>query len=147
MSRHGNDDAMTRSEEQLRVSMTEHETGRVRAVKHVDTDTVERQVPRGVEHADVERAQVVEGDSGQVETLPDGSLSIPVFEEQIVVEKRLVVRERVIIRKHTVYEDQVVTADLKRERIEFETDGNVRLVDDTTAVPDADADRGVAGQR
>jgi len=30
-------------------------------------------------------------------------MSIPVFQEQLVVEQRLVVRERIIVRKHTVY--------------------------------------------
>ena len=119
----------TRSEERLDVGTQVEESGRVRAVKHVDTERVEQTVPRGVEHAEVGRQPVAEGDSGQVETLPDGSLSIPVFEEQIVVEKRLVVRERVIVRKTTVYEEQVVSADLRRERVEIETDGDVRVHD------------------
>lgn len=117
----------TRSEERLVVGTQVEESGRVRAVKHVDTERVEQTVPRGVEHAEVDRQGVAQGDSGQVETLEDGSLSIPVFEEQIVVEKRLVVRERVIVRKTTVYEEQVVSADLRRERVEIETDGDVRV--------------------
>ena len=80
----------------------------------------------------MERLSVVDAemDSGQVETLADGSLSIPVFEEQIVVTKRLVVRERVVIRKHTVFEDHVVTADLRRERLEVEADGDVVIHDE-----------------
>ena len=64
-----------------------------------------------------------------METLPDGSISIPVFEEQLVVTKRLVVRERVIVRKHTVYEEQVVTADLRRERLEVEAVGDAVVED------------------
>lgn len=119
----------TLAEERLVVGTQTEQIGRVRAVKHIDTERVEQTVPRGVEHADVDRRGVSEGDSGQVETLEDGSLSIPVFEEQIVVEKRLVVRERVIVRKTTVYEDQVVTADLRRERVEIETDGDVRVTE------------------
>jgi len=67
-----------------------------------------------VEHADLEREAPEEGDSGEVEVLPDGSISIPVFEEELVVEKRLVVRERVIVRKQMVSEDRVVEADLRR---------------------------------
>ena len=117
----------TLAEERLVVGTSTAEIGRVRAVKHVDTERVEQRVPRGVEHAELDRHPVAEGDSGQVETLPDGSLSIPVFEEQIVVEKRLVVRERVVVRKTTVYEDQVVSADVRRERVEIETDGDVRV--------------------
>ena len=131
MSKAENDDAtMQLSEERLRTRNETVETGRVRARKRSETRTVEQRVERGVEHADVERgAPVLEGDSGQVETLEDGSLSIPVFEEQIVVEKRLVVRERIIVRKHTVYEDHVVSADLRREELAIETDGDVSVTE------------------
>jgi uncharacterized protein (TIGR02271 family) len=64
-------------------------------------------------------------DSGQVEELPDGSLSIPVFEEQLVCEKRTVLRERIIVRKETVTEDRVVEADLRREHVEADPDAEV----------------------
>lgn len=128
--RREDDDGLLLSEEQLRVGTQTEETGRVRAVKHVDTETVSRRVPRGIEHAEVDRAPVEDGDSGEVETLSDGSLSIPVFEEQLVVQRRMVVRERVIVRKHTVYEEQELTAELRKERLELETDGDVRVVDD-----------------
>ncbi len=121
---------LTAAEERLRVGTETREAGRVRAVKHVDTETVSQTVPRAVERAELERSDVQEGDSGQVETLPDGSLSIPVFEERIVIEKRLVVRERVILRKHTVYEEETVTADVRRERLEVVADPGVRVVDE-----------------
>lgn len=123
------------SEEQLRVGTREEESGRVRAVKHVDTERVTESVPRGTERVDLENATALEGDSGEVETLPDGSLSIPVFEEQIVVTKRLVVRERVIVRKHTVYEQHEVTADLRRERLEVLTEGDVEITGDVDERP------------
>lgn len=125
MSSHPPPDQVIRSEEELDVATRSHEAGRVRARKVVDHERVEQVVPVGVEHAETERVAAVEGDSGQVETLPDGSMSIPVFEERLVVEKRLVVRERIILRKHTVYEDQRVTADLARERVEIEADDAV----------------------
>ena len=128
------DRGVVRSEEQLRVGTTTEESGRVRAVKSVETEAVSQTVPRGVEHAEVDRSPVQEGDSGQVETLPDGSLSIPVFEEQLVIEKRMVVRERVIIRKHTVYEEHEVKAELRRERVDITTEGDVRLTDDSADV-------------
>ena len=134
MSRTENEDAtISLSEERLRTSHETVESGRVRARKRSETHTVEERVPRGVEHAEVDRTvQVLEGDSGQVETLEDGSLSIPVFEEQIVVEKRLVVRERIIVRKHTVYEEHVVSADLRREELDIEVDGDVSVADERT---------------
>jgi len=78
-----------------------------------------------VEHAEFEREAPLEGDSGEVEVLPDGSVSIPVFEEELVIEKRLVVRERVIVRKHTVTEEHLVEADLRRERVEVEADSEI----------------------
>ena len=124
---------LVRSEEELDVHLDERTAGAVRARKHVETERVEQLVDRGIEHAGVEREAPVEGDSGQIETLPDGSISIPVFEEQLVVEKRLVVRERVVVRKTTVYEEEVVSAEVRRERLEVETEGDVRVHDDGAA--------------
>ena len=120
------------SEERLEVAKTTQKKGSARAKKHVDVEKVSSRVERGTEHAqtDVVAVPDAEADSGEVETLPDGSLSIPVFEEQIVVTKRLVVRERVVVRKHTVYEEHVVTADLKRERLEVEAEGDVVVHDE-----------------
>jgi len=129
MTRRDDEATVQLSEEQLRVGTERVETGRVRARKENDVEHVTRAVQRGVEHADVDRAPALEGDSGQVETLPDGSLSIPIFEEQLVVEKRLVVRERIVVRKHTVFEEHVVEADLRRERLEVETEGDAELDD------------------
>jgi hypothetical protein len=77
------------------------------------------------EHADLERHPVTEADSGEVEVLPDGSISIPVFQEELVIEKRMVVRERVIVRKHTVSQDQLVEADLRKERVALEVDPQI----------------------
>ena len=130
MSRSEHDDATVQlSEERLAVGTERTASGAVRARKHVDSEAVTRTVERGVEHAEVDRGPVLEGDSGEVETLPDGSLSIPVFEEQLVVEKRLVVRERIVVRKHTVYEEHVVSADLRRERLEVDVEGDVEVED------------------
>lgn len=110
------DKEMELREERLQVSTERQRTGAVRANKTSTSETVQQRVPRGVEHAEMERSAVAEGDSGEVITLEDGSLSIPVFEEQIVVTKQLVVRERVIVRKHTVYEEHVVTCVGKSSR-------------------------------
>jgi uncharacterized protein (TIGR02271 family) len=78
-----------------------------------------------VEQAKLERQAARDGDSGEVEVLSDGSISIPVFEEELVIEKRLVVRERVIVRKHTVTEERQVEADLRRERVEVDADPEI----------------------
>jgi len=127
---------VTVSQERLQVGTERVEVGSARAVKHVDVEQATARVERGTEQAEMERAAVddVDADSGEVETLPDGSISIPVFEEQLVVTKRLVVRERVILRKHTVNEEQVVSAELRRERLEVEATGDA-------VVEDPDRDR------
>jgi len=121
------DDAtrVTRSEEELRVTTVAQEAGTVGIRKVVDINPAHTVVAVDVEVADMERRPPDEADSGEVEVLPDGSVSIPVFEEELVVEKRLVVRERVIVRKHTVSEDRLVEADLRRERVEVEADPEV----------------------
>ena len=125
MSDHTEGVEVVRSEEELRPERVQTEVGRVHTRKVVDTEHVEALVPRDVEHADVEREAAGETDSGEVETLPDGSVSIPLFEEQVVIEKRLVVRERVIIRKRRVVEEHLVEADVRRERLEVEADPSV----------------------
>lgn len=120
------------SEERLVVGTRTEQVGVARIRKTGHLETVQERVDRGVEQADTERVPVPDAtaDSGEVETLPDGSLSIPLFEEEIVVTKRLVVRERVVVRKHTVYEEQVVTADLRRERVEVEVEGDLVVEDE-----------------
>ena len=125
MSDHTEPVEVVRSEEELRPDRVQTEVGRIHTRKVVDTEHVEALVPRDIEHADVEREPAGETDSGEVETLPDGSVSIPLFEEQVVIEKRLVVRERVIIRKRRVVEEHLVEADLRRERLEVEADQTV----------------------
>jgi uncharacterized protein (TIGR02271 family) len=62
-------------------------------------------------------------DSGEVETLPDGSISIPLLEEQVVLTKRVVVRERIIVRKGVEMERKRIDSEIRRERIELEEPG------------------------
>ena len=115
--------AVTLHEEQAHAGTELTESGRVRVRKHVETYPVTETVPRNVEHADTsERVAAVEGDSGEVETLEDGSISIPVFEEVLVVTKRLVVRERVIVRKKTVVDEYTLQTELQREHVTVDGD-------------------------
>ena len=120
---------VTLHEERAVVGTQTEEVGAVRARKRIETEHVEQPYERTVEHADLDRTPAEEGDSGEVITLPDGSVSIPVFEEVLVVEKRLVVRERVVLRKTAVVEEQVVSAELRREHVDIETVGDVQVVD------------------
>ncbi len=129
--------SVVRHEEELRTRVLSQEAGSVRARTIVETGRAWQDVDRGVEQAEIERGEPSGADSGEIETLPDGSVSIPLFEEELVITKRLVVRERVIIRKRTVIEHERVEADLRRERVEIDADPQVQdRVDD--AVPGSD---------
>jgi uncharacterized protein (TIGR02271 family) len=122
------EDSMVRREEEMSTGTAARTAGSVRAHKTVDTFPIKQTVERSTEHADVERLAPAAEDSGEIETLPDGSVSIPIFEEELVVTKRMVVRERIVIRKSTVTDEHVVEAELKRERIEIDADPAVENV-------------------
>ena len=80
-----------------------------------------------VENIEMEHIDSNEEDSGKIETLPDGSLSIPILEEELVITKRVVVRERIIVRKRIEKEQVLVEADLRRERVSIVADPDVEL--------------------
>ena len=121
---------VTLHEERLTTRTEYEESGRVRVAKHIETFPVEQVVPRSIEHVDTsQREPAVEGDDGQVRTLDDGSVSIPVFEEVLVVTKKLVVRERVIVRKQTVIDEYVLQTELQREHVEVKADDGIELDD------------------
>ncbi len=126
----GAEHSLVQHEEHLKVSKTSREQGGVRVRKRVDTERVEEQVSRRIEDADIERTGPNPDDSGEIETLPDGSISIPVLEEELVISKRIVVRERIIIRKHVRTEQTQVEADLKREHVELEADPDIAIEGD-----------------
>jgi len=116
------DDSVVLHEEQATVSKRWAGVGSLRARRRVERGKVRKRFPRDREQLVQERVPVSEGDSGEIETLPDGSISIPLFEEELVVRRETVLRERVVIRKENVTEWQRVQAELRRERVEFERD-------------------------
>jgi uncharacterized protein (TIGR02271 family) len=114
-------DELIRHEEELRIGTRSVETGTVRARKEVSTETVSTPTTRQIEEFDqLDRVAPADQDSGEIETLEDGSISIPILEEELVITKRLVVRERIILRKRVTTEERVVEAELRRERISIE---------------------------
>jgi uncharacterized protein (TIGR02271 family) len=116
-----------RSEEELELEAEEREPGAARARKWVESEPASERVSRSVEHfEDVERTGPNDEDSGEIETLPDGSVSIPILEEELVVEKRTIVRERVIIRKRTETRHEHVETTLRRERVAIDIDEAAR---------------------
>ena len=82
------------------------------------------------DRSDTDASPESEYDSGEVEFLPDGSISIPVIEEELVVSKRRVVRERIIVRKDSQVVHERVDQELLKERIDITADGDASVSGD-----------------
>jgi uncharacterized protein (TIGR02271 family) len=112
------EDGMTLHGEELHIEARSVDAGVARVEKTVTTHPTAAAVDRRVEGFEqLERVAPHEGDSGEIERLADGSISVPILEEQLVVTKRIVVIERVIVRKRTTIERQVIEADLRSEHV------------------------------
>ena len=119
------DEAMTRSEEELRVGTTERERGRARLRKYVVTEQVERTVPVRREEVRVEREPITDANVDQALDGPEISEEeheVVLHEEEVVVEKRVVPKERVRMEKDAVTEQVQVSEEVRKEQIEAEGD-------------------------
>jgi uncharacterized protein (TIGR02271 family) len=116
------DGALVAHEEEARVDRRREGIGTTRVRREVSQEKVHGEYPRRRDELVSERVQVGDDDSGEIETLPDGSISVPLFEEELVITKRTVLRERVIVRKETITEWETVEAELRRETIEVDSD-------------------------
>jgi uncharacterized protein (TIGR02271 family) len=117
------DDAMTRSEEELRVGTAQRERGRVRLRKYVTTEQVQQTVPVQRERVRVEREPVTDANLDAATSGPDISEAeheVIVREEEPVVEKRVVPRERVRLDKDTVTGEERVAEEVRKEQIEVQ---------------------------
>jgi uncharacterized protein (TIGR02271 family) len=121
---------IVRHEEEIGVDKGWRGIGFLRARKHARTVKVREKLPVDFEQLVQERVPVAAGDCGEIETLPDGSLSIPLYEEELVVTKRTVLRERVIVRKQIAARTQRVEAELRREQVEIDADDEVEVIDE-----------------
>ncbi len=123
------DDAMTRSEEELRVGTTERESGRARLRKYVTTEQVEETVPVKREQVTLEREPITDANVGDATDGPEISEEeheVTLHEEEVVVDKRAVPKERVRLGKETVTEEQTVSEEVRKEQIESEGADDVR---------------------
>ncbi|HSS56749.1 MAG TPA: PRC and DUF2382 domain-containing protein [Solirubrobacteraceae bacterium] len=119
------DDAMTRSEEELRVGTERREAGRVRLRKYVVTETEQRTVPVRREEVRVEREPITEGNVARAHDGPEISEDeheVVLHEERPVVEKDVVAKERVRLSAEERSDEETVSEQLRKERIE--TDGD-----------------------
>jgi uncharacterized protein (TIGR02271 family) len=122
------DDAMTRSEEQMRVGKTTTERGRARLRKYVVTEQVQTTVPVTHEEVRVEREPITDANVGQAldgPALSEEEHEIVLHEERPVVEKQVVPKERVRLTKDQVTDEAPVQDEIRKERIETEGDGGL----------------------
>ncbi|WP_314193231.1 PRC and DUF2382 domain-containing protein [uncultured Arthrobacter sp.] len=122
------DDAMTRSEERLSVGTERQATGRVRLRKYVTTENVTQTVPVQREEVRIEREPITDANRDAALRGPDISEEeheVTLHEERPVVDKETVPVERVRLDKDTVTDEETVTEEVRKERID--TDG----IDDT----------------
>jgi uncharacterized protein (TIGR02271 family) len=119
------DDAMTRSEEELRVGKTQRESGRARLRKYVVTEQVQQTVPVQREEVRLEREPITDanvGDATDGPAISEEEHEVTLHEEEVVVEKRAVPKERVRMDKQTVTDDQTVSEQVRKEQIEADGD-------------------------
>ena len=119
------DDAMTRSEEELRVGTTQRERGRVRLRKYVTTETQQVTVPVQREEVRVEREPITDAnldDATSGPAISEEEHEVTLHEEEAVVEKRVVPRERVRLDKDTVTDERQVSEEVRKEQIQVDGD-------------------------
>jgi uncharacterized protein (TIGR02271 family) len=119
------DDAMTRSEEELKVGTASRESGRARLRKYVVTEQVQQTVPVQHEEVRLEREPITDANVGDATAGPEISEEeheVTLHEEEVVVEKRAVPKERVRLDKDIVTDEQQVSEEVRKEQIEAEGD-------------------------
>jgi len=108
-----------RIEEELRAGTREREAGAINVRKRVRTDREQISVPTRHEEVSVERV-LVEGREASEAEIGEDEVSMPVVEEEVVVEKRPVVKEELRISKDVVLDEEVVEEDVRKEEVDVE---------------------------
>jgi uncharacterized protein (TIGR02271 family) len=119
------DNAMTRSEEEVAVGTRSREAGRVRLRKHVVTENVTKTVPVTREEVRVEREPITDSNVDNALDGPEISEEeheVTLHAEEPVVEKRAVPKERVRLDRDTVTDEETVSEEVRKERIEAQGD-------------------------
>jgi uncharacterized protein (TIGR02271 family) len=117
------DNAMTRSEQQLRVGTSTRETGRVHLRKYVVTEDESQTVPVHKETVRLEREPITDANRGAAMSGPDISeadYEVVRHEEEPVVATETVPKERVRLTKDESTEQQTVGGKVRKERVAVE---------------------------
>lgn len=114
------------SEEELTVGKREVNAGAVDVSKRVETERVREGVTLRHDEVEVERRPITDGFAATGATIGENEeIRIPLHAEEAVVEKRVVPKEEVVVRTREVAENEVVEADLRRERADVHREGGV----------------------
>ncbi|MFE9441433.1 YsnF/AvaK domain-containing protein [Streptomyces sp. NPDC006602] len=119
------DDAMTRSEEEMHVGVERREAGRARLRKYVVTEEQQYTVPVSHEEVRVEREPITDANVDAALSGPEISEDeheVILHEETPVVETRVEPKERVRLSTDEVTEEETVTGEVRKERIEAEAE-------------------------
>ena len=119
------DEAMTVSQERLRVGTEKRERGRARLRKYVVTENVTKTVPVSHEEVRVEREPITDANVGAAKSGPDISEEeheVVLHEERPVVEKDVVPTERVRLTKETTTHDETVSGEVRKEQVDTDVD-------------------------
>jgi uncharacterized protein (TIGR02271 family) len=120
------DDAMTLSEERLRVGTERHEAGRARLRKYVVTEQQTVSVPVTREEVRLEREPVTDvnrDDALSGPELTESEHEVVLTEERPVVQKETVPVERVRLSTDTVEDEARVSEEVRHEEVEAEGTG------------------------
>jgi uncharacterized protein (TIGR02271 family) len=118
----GNDSAMTRSEEHLRVMKEQVASGKAELNKYVTVEHVEQQVPVTRERIVIEREPInaANWDSAMAgPEISEAHYETLLTEEHIHAEKEVVPVERIRLAKQVEQASETVGADLRREHIDL----------------------------
>ena len=120
------DDAMTLSEERVNVGTATRETGRARLRKYVVTENVTQTIPVSHEEVRIEREPITDANRGAAESGPaisEEEHEVVLHGEVPVVDKDVEAVERIRLDKETVTEQQTVSGEVRKERIEADVPG------------------------
>jgi uncharacterized protein (TIGR02271 family) len=111
---------VTRSEEELAVGKRRVETGRLRVRKWVETEPVQAEVTLERETAHIVREPINQPVSGA--QIGEDTIDVTLEGEEAVVGKQVVAKERIGVDVDRTATTEVVTDEVRKERVEVEED-------------------------
>ena len=117
--------AVTRSEEELRVGKERERAGSVRLRKWVETEPVALDVELRRETARVVRESIDQPVGRDSDAFQEEEVEVPLSAERAVTSKQTVAKERIGVQKNVETQTQTVQDDLRKERVEVEGAGDI----------------------